>query len=66
MLNKELLKYQDRLFWIYKKMKKDQIKEDKIGMIQEFWHCDLVLKHATNEGEIFYFLREIVEVELID
>ena len=65
MLNKELINYQDKLYWIYKKIKVSQFKEDFVNDFKEFWDCEIVLKHRNNNDEFLLFMREIPEVELI-
>jgi hypothetical protein len=67
MLNKELIKYQDKLFWVYKKVKESHIVEGKIQEVKDFWMCDIVLKQKTSSNdEVLIFLREIPEVEVIE
>jgi hypothetical protein len=66
MIPKEMLTYQDRLFYIYRKVKQSQIKEDRIQEIKEFWFCDIVLKQKTpSQDEVYLFLREIPEAEIV-
>lgn len=65
-LAKELVKYQDRLFWIYRKVNESSIKSDNIQDVKEFWLCDIVLKQKTPHGsEVLLFLREIPEAEIV-
>jgi hypothetical protein len=65
MLSKELMTYQDRLFWIYRKVKQEQINETRIQELREFWMCDMILKQKTPQGEVFIFLREIPEAVIV-
>ena len=65
LLNKELLKYQDRLFWIYRKVKQELVVESNIQELREFWMCDMILKQKTPQGEVFLFLREIPEAIIV-
>jgi len=44
MLSKELMTYQDRLFWIYRKIKQDQVNETNI---QELKEHDIKTKNPT-------------------
>jgi hypothetical protein len=60
-----MVTYQDRLFWIYRKVNPTQIKEDKVQELKEFWHCDMVLKQKTSQNEVYMFLREIPEAEIV-
>jgi hypothetical protein len=66
LLNKELVKYQDRLFWVYRKVKQEAINEPHIQELREFWMCDTILKQKTPQGEVFLFLREIPEAIVIN
>jgi hypothetical protein len=65
MLSKELITYQDRLFWIYRKIKQDQVNETNIQELKEHWMCDMILKQKTPQGEVFIFLREIPEAVIV-
>lgn len=64
-LNKELISYNNKLYWIYRKFKLQNIKEGKVNDVKDLWNCDLVLKTKNDSDEII-FLREISEVELIN
>ena len=44
MLNKELLKYQDKLYYVFKKLRQSQVKEGYINDVKEWWNCDVVVK----------------------
>lgn len=66
MIAKELIKYQDRLFWVYRRVNAEQVVEDKIQDLKEFWFCDIVLKQKTpQQGEVLIFLREIPEAIIV-
>ena len=66
MLNRELVKYQDKLFWIYRKVKESHIVEGKVQEVKEFWMCDIVLKQKTSSNdEVLIFLREIPEAQIV-
>lgn len=64
-LNKELIKYQDKLYWVYRKLKQEQVKENSVQIIKEYWGCDLVLKQKTPQGEVFLFIVEIPDLEVV-
>lgn len=66
MLNKELVNYQNKLFWIYRRVKQNQVKEQFIQEIKEMWLCDIVVKHKHNNDDTLLFLREISEVEILN
>ena len=66
MLNKELVKYQDKLYYIYRRVKESHVMEGKIQDIKDFWMCDIVLKQKTSSNdEVLLFLREIPEAQII-
>lgn len=65
MIPKDLVKYQDKLYWTYRKVNQGQVIEERIQDLKEFWYCDIVLKQKTSQGEVLLFLREISDVEVI-
>jgi len=65
MLNKELINYQDRLFYIYKKIKQDRIVEGSINDLKERWRCDVVVRSRINNDDTLLFLIEIPEAEIV-
>lgn len=66
MYPKEFVNYQNKLFWIYRKVKQDRIKEGHINDIKEFWKCDIVIKHRFNDSDVLLFLREIPDLEILN
>ena len=64
MLNKELVNYQDKLYWIYRKVKHSQVKEGFINDLKEFWYCDMVVRNRNQNDDTLLFLREIEEAKL--
>lgn len=66
MLNKELVQYQNKLFWIYRKVKQHQVKSEHITDLKEFWHCDVVVKNRNQNDELLLFLREITDAVIVD
>jgi hypothetical protein len=65
MITKELVNYQDKLYYIYKKMKPHQIKDGYINDIREHFRCDVVVKNRINNDDTLLFLREISEAEIV-
>jgi hypothetical protein len=65
MLNKELLNYQDRLFWVYRRVKQSHVKTEKITDLKEYWRCDLVLRSRHENDENLIFLREIEDAKIV-
>lgn len=65
MLNKELVTYQNKLFYIYKKLRQDRIKDGYLNEVKDFWKCDIVVKSRINNDDTLLFLREIPEAEIV-
>lgn len=62
---KELLTYQDKLFYIYRIVKTEDINHEDVLDLKHFWLCDTVIK-GKYHGEIdsYLFLKEISEVTM--
>ena len=65
MLNKELVNYQNKLFYIYKKIKQDRIKDGHVNDVKDFWGCDVVVRSRINNDDTLLFLREIEEATYV-
>ena len=65
MLNKELVNYQNKLYYIYKKLKQDRIVEGSVNDLKELWRCDIVVKSRINNDDTLLFLVEIPEAEIV-
>ena len=65
MLNKELVNYQNKLFYIYKKLKQDRIKDGHVNDVKDFWGCDVVVRSRINNDDTLLFLREIEEATYV-
>lgn len=66
MFNKELINYQDKLYWVYRKVKQSQIKQDYITDLRDFWMCDLVVKDRNSNDSNLIFLREISDALIVN
>jgi hypothetical protein len=66
MLPREYINYNDKLYWIYRKVKQNQIKEGFVQDIKTYWNCDVVVKHRNQNDDLLLFLIEIPEVYLDD
>ena len=64
MFPKEFVNYQDKLYWVYKKVKKHQVKEGSLSNLKDFWRCDVVVKSKNQNDELLLFMREIEEAIL--
>jgi len=65
MLNKELINYNNKLYWIFRKIRESAIREGRVNDVKVLWDCDLVIRNKTHDQSILFFLREIPEVEII-
>jgi hypothetical protein len=65
MLNKELIHYNDKLYWVYRKVKQTQIKENHINDVKDMWMCDLVLRSKHQDETQLIFVREIEEAVIV-
>ena len=66
MLNKELVNYQNKLYYIFKKIKQDRIKDGHVNDLKENWRCDIVVESRINNDDTLLFLIEIPEVEIVN
>jgi hypothetical protein len=67
LLNKELVNYQNKLYWIYRKVKPDQIKSEYVSDVKQLWYCDIVIRGKyKSEEEYLLFLREISDATIVN
>ena len=64
MFPKEFVNYQDKLYWVYRKIKQHQVKEGSVSDLKDFWRCDVVVKSKNQNDELLLFMREIEEATL--
>ena len=64
MFPKEFVNYQDKLYWVYRKIKQHQVKEGSLSDLKDFWSCDVVVKSKNQNDELLLFMREIEEATL--
>lgn len=65
MVPKEMVVYQNKLYYVYKKLRSSQIKEGYLNEVKEFWGCDVVVKNKIQQDENLLFLREIEEATIV-
>ena len=65
MFPKEFVNYQDKLYWIYRKVKHHQVKEGSVNELKEFWMCDMVVRNKNQNDDALLFLREIEEAQIV-
>jgi hypothetical protein len=62
----EIVNYQDKLYYVYRRFSKTGIKEGFINEIKDLWHCDMVLKKRNEDDETLIFLVEISDAVIIE
>jgi hypothetical protein len=65
MVPKEFVNYQDKLYWIYRKVKHHQVKEGSVNDLKEFWMCDMVVRNRNQNDDTLLFMREIEEATIV-
>lgn len=65
MVGQNLINYQDKLYWIYRKVKQHQVKEGSITELRDFWMCDIVIKSRNNQDETLLFMRECPDAVIV-
>lgn len=65
MLPREYINYQDKLFWVYRKVNQSQVKEDSVSDLKDFWMCDIVIKSRNQNDSTLLFMREIEEAKIV-
>jgi hypothetical protein len=65
MLPREYINYQDKLYWVYRKIKQSQVKDGSISDLKEFWMCDMVVKSRNQTDELLIFMREIEDAQIV-
>jgi len=66
MFCKELIEFQDKLYYVYRRFKESGIVEGKISDVKELWNCDIVIKEKMGNTDVLLFLKEIPEIEIIE
>jgi hypothetical protein len=64
MLPKEYVNYQNKLYWVYRKVKQHQVKEGSVSDLRDFWLCDVVVKSRNQNDELLLFMREIEDAKV--
>lgn len=65
MLPREYINYQDKLYWVYRKVKHSQVKEGSVTDLRDFWMCDMVVRSKTQQDDTLLFLREIEDAKIV-
>jgi hypothetical protein len=59
---KELFNYQDKLYYIYRKIRDGSVKPEFINDLKEYWNCTTVIKQTYRQTNEIYLLF-LVEIE---
>jgi hypothetical protein len=65
MINHELIKYDNKLYFVYRKYHASHIKENKIHELMNLLECNIVLK-KTQDNVVLYYLKEITDLEILN
>lgn len=67
MLCKELFNFQNKLFYIDRRVRESHISQDSINELKSIWKIDTVVRqNSKNTNESFYlFLKEIKDAEIV-
>jgi hypothetical protein len=65
MLPREYVNYQDKLYWVYRKVNQSQVKEQSVSDLKDFWMCDIVIKSKNQNNNTLLFMREIEEAKIV-
>ena len=68
MLCKELFNFQNKLFYIDRRMKESSVPQNMINELKSIWEIDMVVRQNSKQTtENYYlFLKEIKDAEVID
>ena len=66
MFPKEFINYQEKLYWIYKKVRQSQVIENRVSDLKDFWMCDIVIRNKQNNDDTLFFLREITDAVIVN
>lgn len=66
MIKKELVNYQNRLFWIKRRVRENHINSEYITPLKEYWMCDIVLRQNNNSDGYLLFLVEIPDAQIVE
>jgi len=61
----ELINYQDKLYYVYRRIPEKPEVGDILSELKEYWMCDLILKNKKDDNNMLIFLREIPDADII-
>jgi hypothetical protein len=65
MLPREYVNYEDKLYWVYRKVNQSQVKEGSVSDLKNFWMCDMVIRNKNQTNDTLLFMREIEEAIIV-
>ena len=65
MLPREYVNYDNKLYWVYRKVNQSQVKEGSITNLKDFWMCDVVIRNKNQNSDTLLFMREIEEAIIV-
>jgi hypothetical protein len=65
MLPREYVNYEDKLYWVYRKVNQSQVKEESVSELRDFWMCDIVIRSKNQNNNTLLFMREIEEAIIV-
>jgi hypothetical protein len=65
MLPREYVNYDNKLYWVYRKVNQSQVKEGSVSDLKDFWMCDMVIRNKNHATDTLLFMREIEEAIIV-
>jgi hypothetical protein len=65
MLPREYVNYEDKLYWVYRKVNQSQVKGELVSELRDFWMCDIVIRNKNQNNNTLLFMREIEEAIIV-
>jgi hypothetical protein len=65
MLPREYVNYDNKLYWVYRKVNQSQVKEGSVSDLKDFWMCDMVIRNKNQTNDTLLFMREIEEAIIV-
>jgi hypothetical protein len=65
MLPREYVNYEDKLYWVYRKVNQSQVKEESVSELRDFWMCDIVIRNKNQNNNTLLFMRKIEEAIIV-
>lgn len=66
MISREYLFYNDKLYWVYRRIRDKSYPEDFIIDIRKFYGCDNVLRTKNQDVSMLVFVNEVTDATIVD